>query len=598
MKKLLLLLFFFLQLNLIQAQNWEWETRPHVYSELDVIFPVTKDKWLIAGRTIGSGFSNANNPNGIEAYLAIIDSTGTIWGTVKNSFLHILDVQVFNDSILWFAYGEMDSDKIKSVVIAKITDEKLDFQTYPYPFSSQNLNEGIDFSVSPFLQTSIAYPDSNGFQIKSVTPNRLYTFQNSKLTDFHNLGQENYYITGSIESDGQDFGIVKMKAATIGSYTIEKEALENRVMEKMLFTNNGNIVTVDSSSIFYLTENLEIISELNFSSTDSYEDIMIEDESIFLVTKNESNQFQIQEFNFDFDLLNAHVLKIPNGINSTKFYIKNGVIGIGTTIRTHDNDINPTPSSLFLKVFNKDENPQLNGTDVAIEKIRIPQFTTWKDTICEDELIHVFLENIKLTIKNNGPKTVNELYLNFKFQNNPLDLISCNGTTFQFIQLINRQFSEKYFNLNIVPGESKVITINDLEVFRISPEQFENLDLLPICFSVSSIDHSLDINPSNNYLCENILLQHESITPTVNKENPFILFPNPTHDRIRVRILHEENTFSNIWISNTLGQQVSSPIDFENQLLIEFNLKNLPNGIYFINFDDGENLYSEKFIKH
>ena len=107
----------------------------------------------------------------------------------------------------------------------------------------------------------------------------------------------------------------------------------------------------------------------------------------------------------------------------------------------------------------------------------------------------------------------------------------------------------------------------------------------------------MDVDPSDNYLCEKIFLSHETLNSELNSESPFVLFPNPTSDRIRARILKDENPFTNIWISNTLGQRVSSPIDFDVDLLIEFDVDHLPNGIYFINFDDGENFYSQKFIK-
>ena len=94
------------------------------------------------------------------------------------------------------------------------------------------------------------------------------------------------------------------------------------------------------------------------------------------------------------------------------------------------------------------------------------------------------------------------------------------------------------------------------------------------------------------------MLQHETIEPSVDSKNPFILFPNPTSERIRVRLLQEENSYSKIWISNSLGQQVSLQTDFEDNLLINFEVAHLPNGIYFINFYDGEDFFSEKFIKH
>ena len=369
-----------------------------------------------------------------------------------------------------------------------------------------------------------------------------------------------------------------------------------QVIEKIILLPDGNIVAASTDNLFLINESFDPISNFGLVSYGAFDDLFLEENSIYLVTKNEANKTFIHELNFQLELINSWDWDIPNS-EVVMVRVRDGMIGVGSKLYSKEIENNTEPPfSIFLKVFNKEEEPKFKGTDIKLEKIRVSKSEVEKDSSCNIDLYNVIL-NVKLTVKNEGPQKVNELYVNFKFDSNVYSGSTCTFSTFQNLTLGNIDISEKFFHLNLPPGESTEIFMSDIPIMRISLDQIEHLGLVPICFSVSSIDHSMDVDPSDNYLCEKIFLSHETLNSELNSESPFVLFPNPTSDRIRARILKDENPFTNIWISNTLGQRVSSPIDFDVDLLIEFDVDHLPNGIYFINFDDGENFYSQKFIK-
>ena len=600
--KILLFIFIFtyFQIQSLFAQNWEWETRPDLFCELNNIFPITKDKWIMEGRTRSSS-AFFNSQFGTESYFVMVDSTGTLWGEILNSH-HIIDIQSFNDNFLFIAIGNLDSDKIRNVLVYEIVDEKPISLSSTFNLQNLLMYAGDDFSVSPDLNVSVVshFEDTNqmnGARIKINGQQDFYTLFDSKINDFISLGNKEFILSGNIEEQTENFGIVKIIGTVDSNFIFQQKALKDKIIEKIILLENGNLIAASSNFIYQLNEEFEVISSFDFTTLGEFENILLDGNSIHLVTQQITDQVSIHEFNLQLELMNTIPIKISNADLRT-VRIKDGVIGIGANLffREIENNEQP-PSSMFLKVFNKNKPPKFKGTDVSIEKIRIPTFEVEKDELCNIDLYNVNLKNVKLTIKNKGQQTIDELYVNFKFDKNIYGYPDCNGTTFQNVVIINKDYSEKFFHLNLAPGESTEIFITDLPVNRISPDQFQNLDLIPLCFYISSIEHSLDVDPSNNYACESILLQHETISPPIDEKNPFVLFPNPTNERIRVRILQAENQFSNIWISNTLGQQVTAPTNFEDNLLIEFDVQDLPNGIYFINFDDGENLYSEKFIK-
>ena len=101
------------------------------------------------------------------------------------------------------------------------------------------------------------------------------------------------------------------------------------------------------------------------------------------------------------------ILDFPN-TESFKVGIKDDVIGFGTTITSFIPDISLPPSSMFLKVFHKNELPKFKGTNIAIEKIRIPKTQVWERNLCEENFYSFQMENVKLKIKNLGPNTVDE----------------------------------------------------------------------------------------------------------------------------------------------------------------------------------------------
>lgn len=93
-----------------------------------------------------------------------------------------------------------------------------------------------------------------------------------------------------------------------------------------------------------------------------------------------------------------------------------------------------------------------------------------------------------------------------------------------------------------------------------------------------------------------------SITPAsvfentiTDKENAFVLYPNPASEIINIKLMNEVFESSNIKIVNTLGQVVLSQ-NMSTQDA-ELNIQHLQSGIYFINLNHKGKTSTAKFIK-
>jgi len=322
--------------------------------------------------------------------------------------------------------------------------------------------------------------------------------------------------------------------------------------------------------------------------------LLLENNSFHLVYKSAENKVHINEYNTSFEFIEEKIYEIPS-TQIKNVQLKDNTLGIGGTVHPFlSNNTITGASSMLLKVFPKEGDLAFKGTDIKIEKIRFPKIRVEEVTTCAEPLFNIFLDRVKITVKNEGPETVNELYLNFNQSGEKI----CNGITIQNPLTTETDFTEKFIYLNLAPNESTVLTLKDLIVKRVSPSQFEYLNLIPVCFWVSTINRSFDVNPIDNYVCERILIHHEKIPELSSPTHKFVLFPNPVRDRFRVRLLNPNLFYKRVWISNAMGETVYIKEEFDDRYLMDFEVAHFPNGIYFFNFNDGTEVYSEKFIKH
>lgn len=95
-----------------------------------------------------------------------------------------------------------------------------------------------------------------------------------------------------------------------------------------------------------------------------------------------------------------------------------------------------------------------------------------------------------------------------------------------------------------------------------------------------------------------IVLQYGVIVPTTKIESvskPWYLLTTPSSSQITISTDSKIN--GTIGIFSSLGQQVyTRSVQDENQLEIPIN--HLPNGIYFVNYNDGQTSSTKPFTKH
>jgi hypothetical protein len=80
--------------------------------------------------------------------------------------------------------------------------------------------------------------------------------------------------------------------------------------------------------------------------------------------------------------------------------------------------------------------------------------------------------------------------------------------------------------------------------------------------------------------------------------NPFNIFPNPAYNYISIQLNNKATELNKIVIFDAVGRQVATKENIKKEQTVQFNISNLPAGIYLIRTTDNKGmLYSGKFIK-
>jgi cytoplasmic iron level regulating protein YaaA (DUF328/UPF0246 family) len=83
-------------------------------------------------------------------------------------------------------------------------------------------------------------------------------------------------------------------------------------------------------------------------------------------------------------------------------------------------------------------------------------------------------------------------------------------------------------------------------------------------------------------------------------DEKFSVYPNPAQSEIIVSVFLEKNKCISIEIKNILGQTIKTITDrsFENgNNEIKIDLSNYPKGIYFVQLENGNKRYTNRFMK-
>lgn len=106
------------------------------------------------------------------------------------------------------------------------------------------------------------------------------------------------------------------------------------------------------------------------------------------------------------------------------------------------------------------------------------------------------------------------------------------------------------------------------------------------CFTINS----QTVYPDSSTICD--------LATSINSlENTFAvdIFPNPTTDKLNIKITYTVNSFVSIMISNTLGEVI-----FQKELTANeknLDISELPKGLYLLSISVNENIITKKIIK-
>ena len=78
------------------------------------------------------------------------------------------------------------------------------------------------------------------------------------------------------------------------------------------------------------------------------------------------------------------------------------------------------------------------------------------------------------------------------------------------------------------------------------------------------------------------------------------VFPNPVEDLVNIQMDLKENIDLDIYVINLLGNVIICKNKKLDQGIntLTINIKDLPSGIYFLNFSDGKEIISQRIIKN
>ncbi|MBX7206567.1 MAG: T9SS type A sorting domain-containing protein [Bacteroidia bacterium] len=111
-------------------------------------------------------------------------------------------------------------------------------------------------------------------------------------------------------------------------------------------------------------------------------------------------------------------------------------------------------------------------------------------------------------------------------------------------------------------------------------------------------EFSGDCGEAESGISGNFLTGNEKIYDQYKSDFDYTVYPNPTTDRINIRVITQKEKIKKIYIKNLQGQMITiirGTIKPKNGIL-PIECDNLPKGVYFIGIEVGSKVYYRKFI--
>lgn len=223
----------------------------------------------------------------------------------------------------------------------------------------------------------------------------------------------------------------------------------------------------------------------------------------------------------------------------------------------------------------------LNGTaedhpvDIGVVDIQIENGMI--DILDPIEPIPFYTFDARITVTNFGDIPISALHISTLLDTGSLPPY---GTTY-YLALDD---------LDIAPGESEEFVIENMTQYYAS----EGNDL-SFCVWTSGPNHRIDKDHTNDEFCANFIV---TSIAAQNALNAFKAFPNPVQNTLSIELpstIAQQPFEKNIVLFNLQGKKVHQTVLQTNQYNLD--LQNLPSGIYFLQMNIGDEIWTEKIVK-
>lgn len=602
MKKIIILLLVLsFQQNSIHSQNWDWSQRLNMFSQLQGVYPTPYDSWILFGQT-PTVVTNNSIIELRQFYMALVDTSGTVWGEVSVDGPVFDRVHIMNDSTLLFGFETNLINSLYDTIRFEYLKIREDELVWEESTLASNTNWEIISSINDELieykQISMDSIAEVGIvkitEIVNPTVIHEIYFHQSFIKDFISLENNQHLAVGEIQHGNTFYGIMKLGTNLSNEIDTLHIGLENIEIKNIFLLPDENILAVSNQAVYKLSPEFDLIDEQNFSFLEDLIDITFNGNDILVLNKKENEKSKVYQIS---DSLHLTTYEFGNTHTHPKnIEVDGNQVGVGANI-----SINPSvnrlrgpslydPSSFYLKVFEIDQTLEEESVNIALTDVDYDEFSfgAYIDTYdCGYDMVSGSFKNMKFEVKNVGEKTINEFFINY----HRYPELYCFSNNYHYY---NYHFTKKVFNLNLQPGESETIQVSSMPSFPISGSR-------EYCFWISTIDHTVDSDFSNNIFCKEFIIPAEEIPNEVPQDDrPSQITPNPFHESLQMFMNRDEHEGEvTIQVFNVLGQIIyEQTIDPVNMPLNWIDTNRWDIGTYFIRWGSGGNLTIQKFIKY
>ncbi|MEQ8703360.1 MAG: T9SS type A sorting domain-containing protein [Phaeodactylibacter sp.] len=334
------------------------------------------------------------------------------------------------------------------------------------------------------------------------------------------------------------------------SFTAEMRTLGP---DKFLQFFEGVVRVFDSDSL-NLLHSLEIDEGLKIVDLEAGGE-----EVVILLWSNAESVFTAKRYDAALNLLNEYAL--PPSAAYEQVALSGDSILLAGTFRYGGDSPAKGNKVPFLKWFGFSLPETFSERDVGVEGVSIDAF----EFLSADQEVDFLLSGATVSVRNHSDTIVNKLTLNLALP--PLER-ECVTPFFQ-------RFAHTFEELGLMPGEEV-----DLEYPPVVTSFAEPSDsLLELCFWASLPDDHPDLNNTNDYQCQSLLVTSSKF-PEVRAATELHLFPNPSAGPAQLSYRLPGREAGEVRMYNSLGQEVARyPLQAQGG---QIQLDRQPSGVYFV----------------